>query len=123
MNKLREFLGDNFNFVIKLLIGLFVLYWFFYFLTPKTTMSDEDKKKMDFLIQKIEELNKKQKLIDSSVFLFDQNLKNISDSISEVKNNKIIIREIYHEKINRIRQFNDVQLDSFFTARYGNSSR
>lgn len=117
--KIKTIINNNLNFTIKILIVLFVIYWFFYFTTPKTTMSDEDKNKVDSLLNRIELLMDKQKKIDENISKFEGNIKVINDSITKIKKEKLVIREIYYEEINRVRNFNDKQLDSFFTARYG----
>lgn len=117
--KVKDIINNNLNFTIKTLIVLFVIYWFFYFTTPKTTMSDEDKNKVDSLLTRIELLMEKQKKLDENISKFEGNIKIINDSITKIKKEKLIIREIYYEEINRIRNFDDKQLDSFFTTRYG----
>jgi hypothetical protein len=117
--KIKTIVNNNLNFTIKVLIVLFVIYWFFYFTTPKTTMSDEDKNKVDSLLTRIELLMENQKKLDASILKFEGDIKIINDSIVKIKKEKLVIREIYYEEINRVRNFDDRQLDSFFTARYG----
>lgn len=117
--KVKDIINNNLNFTIKTLIVLFVIYWFFYFTTPKTTMSDEDRNKVDSLLTRIELLMEKQKKLDENISKFEGNIKIINDSITKIKKEKLIIREIYYEEINRVRNFDDKQLDSFFTTRYG----
>jgi hypothetical protein len=117
--KIKTIVNNNLNFTIKVLIVLFVIYWFFYFTTPKTTMSDEDRNKVDSLLTRIELLVENQKKLDKSILKFEGDIKVINDSIVKIKKEKLIIREIYYEEINRVRNFDDKQLDSFFTARYG----
>jgi hypothetical protein len=117
--KIKIIVNNNLNFTIKVLIVLFVIYWFFYFKTPKTTLSDEDRNKVDSLLTRIELLIKNQKKLDVSILKFEGDIKVINDSIVKIKKEKLVIREIYYEEINRVRNFDDKQLDSFFTARYG----
>lgn len=113
------FLQDYVEFVVKLLIGFFVLYWFLYFLTPRTKLAEEDKMKIEVLDKKIDELLKKQKELDSIIIKSELNIDSINIAISKIKQEKTIIREIYHEEINRVAQYNDAAIDSFFTKRYG----
>jgi protein-disulfide isomerase len=56
--------------------------------------------------------------MDSTIKLFNQELVSLNKNISTIKKEKIIVKKIYDEKINRVDGLNDAQLDSFFTNRY-----
>jgi organic radical activating enzyme len=116
---IKDYLNEYLNFFLKLLIILFLLYGFFYFLKPNTSMSDEDKKRIDSLIIKVDVLSKEQEKIDTNIINFENDVNNITTKIDKLKKDKTIIREIYHDEILRVSNYNDVQIDSFFTARYG----
>lgn len=118
-NKNNFFLNNYIEFAVKLLIGFFILYWFLYFITPKTRLSEEDRTKIDVLDKKIDELLEKQKKLDSMILISESNIDSVNIAISKIKQQKTIIREIYHEEINRVAQYNDAAIDSFFTKRYG----
>lgn len=118
-NQNNFFLNNYIEFAVKLLIGFFILYWFLYFITPKTKLSEEDRTKIDVLDKKIDELLEKQKKLDSMILISESNIDSVNIAISKIKQQKTIIREIYHEEINRVAQYNDAAIDSFFTKRYG----
>jgi len=56
--------------------------------------------------------------LKNKIELYDSKIDSIDNNISNIKNEKIIIKEFYHEKINSIDTFNSGQLDTFFTDRY-----
>jgi hypothetical protein len=118
MDKKNKF-NDYFEFIIKLLFTFFTLYWFLYFITPKTKMVDEDKNKIELLNKKIDTLINKQKEIDSIMVISELNIDSINTAISKIKIQKTIIKEYYYEKVNNISEFNDAEIDSFFANRYG----
>ncbi len=120
-NKTSSILNDYLNFFLKLLLVFILLYGFFYFIKPNTTMSDEDKKRIDSILIKVNVLSKEQEKIDTNILNFESDVKTITDKIDKLKKDKTIIREIHHEEILRVSTYNDAQIDSFFTARYGSN--
>jgi exonuclease VII small subunit len=102
-----------------IVFGIFITYWLIYVITPKLGMSELDKYKIDLLNKKIDDINKDQKKLDSSIAEYNKGIKIIDNNIENLKNQKIKVKEIYHEKIISIDTFNSKQLDKFFTDRYG----
>lgn len=123
MNKFSELLKTNLDFIIKVIIILSLVYGFFYLTKPTTSLSYEDRKKLDSLNVRMFQLSEQQKKLDSSISLFEGEVEMILDSISKIKQEKIIIRKTYYEEINRVSNFTDGQVDSFFTNRYGFTPR
>lgn len=119
MKSLNELLSENLNFIIRVILVLVCIFAFTYFITPKVGLTDSDKSKLDSLANRIETLTKEQQQINSNILEFESKVKIISDSIGKIKNEKIIIRKIYHEKIISVVNFNDAQIDSFFAEKYG----
>jgi uncharacterized protein YdcH (DUF465 family) len=115
----KFFLQNYIEFLIKLLVGFGLLYLFLLVITPKTKLSDEDRKKIENLDEKIDKLIKQQNKIDSTITGIELNIDSINNDIIKIKKQKVLIREIYHEEINRVAQYNDAAIDSFFTERYG----
>lgn len=120
---ISELIKKNIDFLIKLVIVVLVVYVFFYFTTPTTSLSYEDRKKLDSLNNRIAILAQQQKKLDSNIILFEKDVHVIMDSISKIKQEKIIIRKTFYEEINRVSNFTDVQVDSFFANRYGFTPR
>lgn len=116
---IKNWITKNYKTILFLAVGLFILYWLVYVITPKVGMSELDKYKIDLLNQKIDDINKEQKKLDSSIAEYNKGIKIIDSNIENLKNQKIKVKEIYHEKIISIDTFNSKQLDKFFTDRYG----
>jgi len=118
MERVKNFLVKYYKHIIGLFISLFILYWVIYITTPKNQMSDVDKYKIELMNYKIDEITKSQNKLDSSIKLLNQELVSLNKNISTIKKEKIIVKKVYNEKINRVDELNDAQLDSFFTNRY-----
>lgn len=104
-------------FVFLILILLIV--WSIYFIiTPAFEINKDSLKKIDSLNNTILLIEQEQHKIDSQLLKYNKEIDKIDDNISNIKNEKTIIREIYHEKINNVNTYNTNQLDSFFSSRY-----
>lgn len=117
--KTGSFLVKHFKTILMVLFGLGLLYWVIFVLTPVITMPDKEKSKIDSLNNMIKDIYKDQNKLDSSIVNFNGQISSVDSHISEIKNQKTIIKEIYHEQINRVDNYTDYELDSFFTVRYG----
>lgn len=105
--------------IIKVLVGLFLLYWLIFFLTPKVEMAASEKEKIDSLNKKIDIIYVEQKKLDEKIVEYNNEITKIDDNLEKIKNQKTIIKEIYHEEIGRVDNYTDAELDSFFAKRYG----
>lgn len=104
--------------ILFLIFAVVVLYWMFFIMTPNSKLAEETYKKIDSLnhnIDSVETINKK---LDSQLIHYNTQISQIDSGIDRIKNQKTIIKEIYHEKINDVDNFNSNQLDEFFTKRY-----
>lgn len=117
-----NFLEKNWKFILSGAFALFIIYWLMFFLTPKVEMSVESKQKIDSLTTYVKEIEKEQAELDDKIDVFGQEVNNIENNITKIKSQKETIREIYHEKINSVNTYTDVQLDSFLANRYGYSN-
>jgi peptidoglycan hydrolase CwlO-like protein len=117
-----NFLEKNWKFILSAVFALFIIYWLMFFLTPKVEMSIESKQKIDSLTTYVKEIEREQAKLDDKIDVFGQEVNNIENSITKIKSQKETIREIYHEKINSVNTYTDVQLDSFLANRYGYSN-
>lgn len=118
LTSIKDFFVKYYKVIIGIVIGLFILYWLIYFTTQKNQMSEVDKYKIQLIDEKITQINKSQKKLDSTIVELKKELVGLNKTISTIKKEKIIIKEIYDKKINRVDELNDAQLDSFFTNRY-----
>jgi len=113
-----NFLKGNYKTIAKVLVGLFLLYWVVFVLTPKVGMPADEKAKIDSLNQVIKEIYKDQQKLDSNINGYNKKIDAVDNDINNIKGQKTIIKEIYHEKINSVDTYSDSELDSFFSARY-----
>ena len=49
MNKVTSFIGKNYKTILFVVLGLILLYWVIYVVTPSVTMSDKEKSQIDSL--------------------------------------------------------------------------
>ena len=117
-NKISSFLVKNYKAVLTVLFGVFVLYWMVFILTPRVGMSPEDKAKIDSLNVVINNMYKEQEMLDDKIDNINKEIGEVDNSIDKIKNQKTIVKEVYHEKINRVSNFTEPELDSFFSDRY-----
>ena len=80
--------------------------------------SSEEYNKIDSLNKILKNIELNQQKLDSTIQVYNKEIKMIDQNISKIKSDKILIMKQYNEKINRVNSFNTNQLDSFFTDRY-----
>lgn len=119
MATIKNFIIKNYRSAIKVGFGLFIIYWIIFFLTPSIKMSSDEKGKIDSLNNLIKEIYKDQQRLDSNISQFVKEIDKLDNNIKTIKSQKTIIKEYYHDEIDRVSTYNDDQLDSFFTKRYG----
>ena len=117
-NKVLNFLKNNYKKILIGFCGLFLLYWVVFVITPKVSMNSEEKNKIDSLNIIIKEIYKDQQKLDSNILNYNQKIDEVDNLIDKIKSQKTIVKEIYHEEINRAGNYTEPQLDSFFSARY-----
>lgn len=118
MNKIMVFLKQNYSAILKLTLGLFLLYWVVFVLTPKAGLSEEQKNQLDSLNIAIQQLHEDNLKLEGKISDFNNELNQVDNNLSKLKNQKTIIKEIYHEKISNIDKLTFREVDSFFTNRY-----
>jgi peptidoglycan hydrolase CwlO-like protein len=113
-----NFLKSKYKTIATVLGGLFLLYWVVFVLTPKVGMNADEKAKIDSLNLIIKDIYKDQQKLDSNIEGYNKKIDAVDDDINKIKGQKTIVKEIYHEEINRAGNYTEPQLDSFFSARY-----
>ena len=114
-----NFIKANYKSILKAIIGLFILYWVIYVLTPTMQMSAQEKAKIDSLNTVMQNIYKEQQKLDSTITEYNGKIDAVDNHIDKIKGQKTIIKEIYHEEINRVDTYTDNDVDSFFSNRYG----
>jgi len=97
---------------------LFMTYWILFVLPTNSKVAVETYQKIDSLSHSIDSLEVENKKLDSTIVNYTHHIDAIDNSIGRIKNEKTIIKEIYHETIINVDNYNSNQLDSFFTNRY-----
>jgi hypothetical protein len=118
MNKIFNFLKNNYKNILKVIFGLFILYYLIFFLTPNVKMSADQKQQLDSLNVVIKQLHEDNLRLENKISDFDKEINEVDQNISKIKNQKTIVKEIYHEKISNVDKLTVRELDSFFTDRY-----
>jgi len=123
INTVLNFLKTHYMTILKVVFGLFIIYWLLFFLTPKVQMAAESKQAIDSLNVEIKEIEKEQDSLSNSISEYKEEINLLDEHISTIQSRKTIIKEIYHEEIKRVDSYNDRKLDSFFAVRYGYFTR
>lgn len=118
MEIVRNFIIKNYKTILSVLVGLFIVYWVIFVLTPNSTMSKVDKNKLDSLTNVVNQINKEQEILESEIKVLNKEVDKIDDNISNIKTNKTKTGKKYHEEISRVDKYTEPELDSFFSNRY-----
>lgn len=113
-----NFVKRNYKTLIQVAVGIFILYWVIYVLTPTMQMSVQEKQKIDSLNLVIKDIYKEQQKLDSTIAEYNGKIDEVDNHIDKIKGQKTIVKEIYHEEINRVDTYTDNDVDSFFANRY-----
>lgn len=123
MNIIINFLKKEYKSIIGFSFILYVFYWITFVLTPTIEMSENEKQKIDSLNTLIKEIHTEQEKLDDKIDNINKKIKDVDISIDKVKRQKVIIKETYHEKINRVSNFTEPEIDSFLSERYLNNQQ
>jgi len=118
MIKVINFFKNNYWTLLKVMFGLFILYYLIFFLTPKINISVSEKKQIDSLNVLVKQLHQDNLDLEKNIEEYNEKIFDIDNKIMNIKGQKTIIKEIYHEKINSVDRLTVRELDSFFTDRY-----
>ena len=118
MEIVKNFIIKNYKTILSVLVGLFIVYWVIFVLTPNSTMSKVDKDKLDSLTNVVNQINKEQEILESEIKVLNKEVDKIDDNISNIKTNKTKTGKKYHEEISRVDKYTEPELDSFFSNRY-----
>lgn len=105
--------------VLYVLVGLVLLYGCIYLFTKKDHMPADLKATIDSLTKANALLIEHQKQIDSTIRVYEAEVKQVDSQIDHIKEKTTIIREYYHEQSQAASTYTPTQVDSFFRSRYG----
>jgi prophage DNA circulation protein len=106
------------DFALVIIAGV-IFYWFSAIFSPKLDGIDTFKNKIDSIDNNIVVLKQQQEKVDENISELKVEVVEVETTIGTVKNQKVIIKEYYENKINSVDKFTNDELDSFFSSRYG----
>lgn len=118
-----NFVKRNYLTILKIIGGVFILYWMIFILTPDVKMSESQQKRINDLNNLITQKESEQKKLSIEIANFNTQIKILDSNITKIRGEKIIIKEIYHEAVNNVDNYSDAQLDSFLAKRYNYYAR
>lgn len=121
--KLFDLISKNLVVVVNFSFIVFIVFWLLFFINPKISGTKLDRTEIQKITEEIKQIKEYQYKLDSSISDFNLRIMNIDTSISKVKEKRTIIEKTIYEKSNIISTFNNDQIDSFLTDRYGYNIR
>jgi predicted nuclease with TOPRIM domain len=105
--------------IAYVIVGLFILYGIIWLVTREPKMSVDLKASIDSLTKANTLLIEKQNQLDSTIRVYESEVKAIDTKISNIKEKTTVIKEYYHEISQQTSHYNATQVDSFFKSKYG----
>lgn len=121
--KLFDLISKNLVVVVNFSFIIFIVFWLLFFINPKISGTKLDRTEIQKITEEIKQIKEYQYKLDSSISDFNLRIMDIDTSISKVKEKRTIIEKTIYEKSNIISTFNNDQIDSFLTDRYGYNIR
>jgi hypothetical protein len=104
--------------IAYVIVGLFLLYGVIWIATRKPQMPANLKATIDSLTNVNKILIEHQKQIDSTIHVYEAEVKQVDYQINNIKEKTTIIKEYFHEVSQQVDHYTPTELDSFFKARY-----
>jgi hypothetical protein len=118
LNTVGSFFSKNYKTLLFVIIVLFLFYWVIFIITPSVTIPNKEKAQIDSLNVVTQSLHNENLKLDSAITGLNKEFEQVNKQIEEIKNKKTIVKKEYHEKINRVDNYTEPELDSFFSNRY-----
>jgi len=117
-NSMLELLNKYKKQIAYVIVGLFLLYGIIWIATRKPQIPADIKATIDSLTNANKVLIEHQKQIDSTIRVYEAEVKQVDYQIDNIKEKTTIIKEYYHEQSQQVNNYTPTELDSFFKARY-----
>ena len=118
MNQLILMVKKNYKTILIVIGSLILLYGFIWVITRKPQIPEEYKIAIDSLTQANKVLIERQKQIDSTIHVYEAEVKQVDHQIDNIKEKTTIIKEYYHDVSQQVEHYDATQVDSFFKTRY-----
>ena len=103
---------------LYVVVGLLFLLGIIWITTRKPQIPADIKATIDSLTNVNKQLIEHQKQIDSTITVYETEVKQVDFQIDNIKEKTTIIREYYHEAGKQADKYTPTQVDSFFKKRY-----
>ena len=117
-NSMLELLNKYKKQIAYVIVGLFVLYGIIWLATRKPQIPADIKATIDSLTNVNKALIEHQKQIDSTIRVYEAEVKQVDHQIDNIKEKTTIIKEYFHDVSQQVNHYDATQIDSFFKARY-----
>ena len=104
--------------ILITIFGIVIVYFLYKIYFTSTDNSKLIKYKLEVLDKEIEQLYGQRKSIDSSINIYNENIKKIDSSIYNIKIEKTIINQTFKTKENEIKKADAKTVDSLLRLRY-----
>lgn len=118
-NKIYKFISNNFLVFVNFSFVIFIVFWLLFFITPKFKEYKIDQEKIELLREEIRKIRDLQYKTDTNIVIFNEKISKIDSNIIKIRDKKTIIEKIEYETNTNISTYNNSQIDSFFSNRYG----
>lgn len=118
-NKIYRFISNNFLVVVNFSFVIFIVFWLLFFITPKFKEYKIDQEKIELLREEIRKIQDLQYKTDTNIVIFNEKISKLDSNIIKIRDKKTIIEKIEYETNTNISTYNNSQIDSFFSNRYG----
>ncbi len=106
------------KYILYVVIGVVVFCSIVWLAVRPPQMPKEYKDAIDALNKANKELVERQKQLDSTIQVYENEVKQVDNQIDNIKEKTTIIKEYYHEQSVAASNYTPTQVDSFFKARY-----
>jgi hypothetical protein len=104
--------------IAYIIVGLFLLYGVIWIATRKPQMPADLQSTIDSLTNANKVLIEHQKQIDSTIHVYETEVRQVDYAIDHIKEKTTVIKEYYHDVSQQVEHYDATQIDSFFKSRY-----
>ena len=104
--------------ILTIIGSLVLLYGIIWISTRKPQIPADLKATIDSLTNVNKQLIEHQKQIDSTITVYEAEVKQVDYQIDNIKEKTTIIKEYFHEISQQVDHYDATQVDSFFKSRY-----
>ena len=108
----------NYKLIAYIILGIIAVYGIILIATRKPQMPADIKATIDSLTNVNKQLIEHQKQIDSTIHVYEAEVKQVDYQINNIKEKTTIIKEYYHEISQQVDNYTPTELDLFFKSRY-----